>query len=299
MNYYFSIAVFTDGSSTVEELLARYNNDFQTTPHKYFSFRNATEELNEKYEKGKMRVIYKGKTYCPVNSEEATTYYNRKGKLKRGYQIDIVPISDVYKSIDELAENRYHCAWNEEEKAWGYWGNINAWFDSYVVGGIFSGKLYSKKENKRVDSVEMQDIDLDKMWENRKEEARNFYKKVQSEYTALHSEEKQNEYGEYIKNILDIYPTEEDYVNRETIPFNTYGVIKPDGVLQLCGGIDMDGGKTATIKERREWCNNFEERFLKEAKEKNWHLTVVECRMYPWNKVWYLMEKLDSHLIDF
>ena len=70
---HFSVAVFQDGSRTVEELMAPYQeNNMGDCPEQYLRFLSATESCREEYETGEgERVCLQDGSYMYPWDEEA------------------------------------------------------------------------------------------------------------------------------------------------------------------------------------------------------------------------------------
>ena len=82
---HFSVAVFQDGSRTVEELLAPYQeNNMGDCPGQYLRFVSATESSREEYETGE------GERVCLEDGRDHSSFY---GKEKR------VPASEFERSF--------------------------------------------------------------------------------------------------------------------------------------------------------------------------------------------------------
>lgn len=275
---HYSLAVFTDGEASVDELLCRYSVDSNALPREYLAFDDATSYLNEKFATGTAPCIKIGGTYYDPYSKEAKDCYDEDRKLKDGYVIEDVPLNKLYKDIKELAEKHFDFKWNDEEKAYGEWVNMDAKYDWYQEGGRFAGRLYSKLKQNYVDTAEMKDIDFDKMETDIKEEERANYDEMSSTYNRLTEAERKTGLGRHLKKFLEKYPTKESYVDGACIAFITYSVLTPDGEWhEREYELIKDENKALEIRaeEEKRWRSYFEE-VLKEAKEKNWQVTIID-----------------------
>lgn len=275
---HFSVGVFTDGKTSLEDLLIRYCEDTELVPKAYLMFKDETENLKKRLIEDKVKCIHMNDTYYLMGSEEAEACYENSSKLKEGCVIEEVPVSKVYKNIDELAKY-YDYTWNEEKGCWGYWYNPEAKWDWYSEGGRFADSLFSISEDDYVDSAEVRDIDFDRMLVDCKEERKQHYEKLRGYYESLSSEQKEVGLGGYYKGIIESYPTAEEYANANASDFSTYAVVTPDGVWHAPGEVGFWGMSTDTEEESKKWHEEYADRFLKEAKEKNWCLTIIDCHI--------------------
>lgn len=274
---HFSVAVFTDGKKSVEDLLERYCESVEDLAEDYIMFHDATEEIKKEYEEGMIEGIKIGDKYYSCYSQQARDCFDAGGTLKAGYVIEKVPIKVVYSSIEELAEEYFAYKYYEKEGAYGYYYNPDAKWDWYEEGGRFSGMLYSKLEEGYVDSAEMSDIDFERMTTDAKEELKQGYERMLTDYAeAVTRGDKR--LVEYFRNMFVEYPTAEEYANRVGT-FLTYAVVMPDGKWYEPGEMGWWGISTATESQKQTWNENYWNTFIEVAKKNNWCMTIIDCHI--------------------
>jgi len=133
---HFTVAVFSDGNNTVEELLAPYQeNNMGDCPEEYMEFNDVTEEYLDRYENKEVDMVRKSNGDL-VFSWEAS----ESGKK----EIIKIKFSDKYSTFDEFVQDYGGYEKNEKTGKYGYWENPNAKWDWYQEGGRWSGLLKLK-----------------------------------------------------------------------------------------------------------------------------------------------------------
>ena len=79
------------------------------------------------------------------------------------------------------------------------------------------------------------------------------------------------------EEILKVYKTREDFARVNAI-FHTYAVITPDGEWHEPGEMCWFGITSASVKELKEWAENYQDRFLTHA-DPEWMMTIVDCHI--------------------
>lgn len=157
---HYSVLVILDGTKTVSELMAPYQeNNMGTCPEEYLEFCSQQEYLKTEYNKNtETKINVNGTWISPyddrfkkiVTEEE---YNNYTGKYKRcvyhsskpeysifdheQYEVKDIPVSELY-SFDEYAtEEGYEK--DDETGEYGYYTNPNSEWDWYQVGGRWGG----------------------------------------------------------------------------------------------------------------------------------------------------------------
>ena len=165
-------AVFSDGTKTVEALLAPYQeNNMGDCPKEYLKFHSTTEECRKKYEestekarlkdgtmvwpwdnilyrqitRGEYEIIKEDKnsrTKCEGFGND-TKYFVRDLESIEAELIN-VPFKELYPTFEEFMKDYNGENFDEEQKDWGYWENPNAKWDWYSIGGRWKGLLKAK-----------------------------------------------------------------------------------------------------------------------------------------------------------
>lgn len=190
---HFTVAVFSDGKKTVEELLAPYQeNNMGDCPKEYLKFKSATEEERERYENDTSeRVVLKsGEMLYPWEDEKLkenlsyiifsdgkdhSFFYDNKPEylLKKtrdrilgevqicfclsecGAELRKIPFKELYQTLDEFVKEYIEAPYDEEQQDYGYWENPNAKWDWWQIGGRWKGFLKAKEGNKGESSLVM------------------------------------------------------------------------------------------------------------------------------------------------
>ena len=150
--------------------------------------------------------------------------------------------------------------------------NPDSKWDWWEVGGRFNKQLQTGRVLR--DEAFVKDITFSKDEESYKE-ALDFWdvvidgkpKKPGKEYFTFFSKQ----------YYLDYYQDRETYAKYQS-QFHTYAVITPDGRWFAEGNMGWFGCSSSTPEEFRKWCDNYEERFIKNA-DPEWVLTIVDCHI--------------------
>lgn len=286
---HFTVAVFTDGTKTVEELLAPYQeNNMGDCPEEYMEFNDVTEEYLKQYENDGSDMVKN------FDGELVSKWDVPENQRK---EIIFVKHKERYNNFDTFIQEYAGYERDEETGKYGYWENPNAKWDWYQIGGRWSGLLKLKNEatsgergekswcNKSeiipenmVDSAKIKDIDfsLDIKEYNK---ATRFWELIIENDEPKNSEEKDivkwNFYKpEYYSNR---YENKEQYA-KLTAEFGTYAVITPDGVWHSKGDMGWWGCSSESDEEAKNWNMSFKEKFIDVA-DPEWTLTVVDCHI--------------------
>lgn len=182
---HFTVAVFSDGTKTVDELLAPYQeNNMGDCPREYMEFISITEEEKKNYENETIKMIClpDGEMIAPWNEKKLkktfsnTTFNDGKDRFpfyenKKEYSIkntrdsllgnvqivfDLgekgaekrnVPFKEVYPTFDEYMKKYVAANYDEEQQDYGYWENPNAKWDYWQIGGRWKNFLKASKGN--------------------------------------------------------------------------------------------------------------------------------------------------------
>lgn len=255
---HYSVAVFTDEETNIEDLLEPYWEDLDVEPYLYMT----KEEL---IAEGKEEIKYYQKIF--------KKYMKDKRKYRREHRNDVnhlrfvkkIPtmkkwnIEKIYKfairyyNPEKLGKNgELYSTYNPKSK-----------WDWYEIGGRWKDMLVTN-DGDRVNSALVKDIN----WNSMKEE------NIKELIPYNEFLEKSPYPKEYLK---ELYPTEEVYINAET-EIITYAVLLPNGEWIEPGPMGWWGISCATPEEERKFIENYRENILKKADE-NWRLTIVDCHI--------------------
>lgn len=286
---HFTVAVFSDGNKTIEELLAPYQeNNMDDCPKEFLKFNDVTDEHLKQYENDGTEMAR------DINGE-----LKYKWDIPEDQQNEIIYMKhkDKYKTFDEFMLD--YCGYEKDEKTntYGYWGNPNAEWDWYQIGGRWSGLLKLKSgattgelgerswankdkeiDENRVDSAKIKDIDfsLDLKEYNK---ALRFWELIVDREEPKDKEEEEDVKFCFYKPTYysNRYESKEQYA-KLTSEFGTYAVITPDGVWHSKGDMGWWGCSSESDEEAKNWNMSFKERFV-DTTNPEWTLTVVDCHI--------------------
>ena len=173
---HFTVAVFSDGTKTVEELLAPYQeNNMGDCPKQYLEFHSMSEEYKEEYETGTTErvrlqdgtlvypwsdILYRGITRAGYEVAKLDKTKKVKtegfGRNVQYYVQDLqslgaetveLPWKEIYPTFEQYLEEYHNCKKDEETLDYGYWENPDAKWDWWVIGGRWKGLLKAKEGN--------------------------------------------------------------------------------------------------------------------------------------------------------
>ena len=245
---HFTVGVFVDGTKSLEQLLAPYQeNNMDDCPKEYLEFNDVTESEMEDYK---------------CISDEI--------KIK-------------YPTFESYIEN--YCGYKKDIELgkYGYWGNPNRKWDWWQIGGRWSYSLLVKNDSEKVidsfstngvpfgyvlvDAAKVKDIEFTLMVEKSRLKYENLWEESQKEENIA----KHFLYG------IQKYDIKESYVNRNT-EFSTCAVITADGKWHEKGEMGWWGISSETKEELEQWNKSYYDTFFKNT---NTELVfvVVDCHI--------------------
>ena len=259
---HFSVAVFTDEYTTVEDLLEPFDEGMEV--EKYIALSKKDVIKREKEHIKILRKIYK--EYMKDKRKYRREHINNINHLRF-----IKTVPSITKWNDEKIYKHAIKYYDEEEisKDGGIYStyNPNSKWDWYEIGGRWSNLLIINDENNGISHVnyaKVKDIRWDLIKENIKKQLPSYEKAI-----------KENEWRK--EEFLRKYPTEQSYIE-DYSRFYTYAVLTPDGEWYEPGKMGWWGISSATYEEEKEFEKNYEERFIKTANPE-WYLTIVDCHI--------------------
>ena len=313
---HFAVAVFTDGTKTVEELLAPYQeNNMEDCPKEYLEFHSTSEEERKSWETEKTKkVILKDGSmvwpwdnvcYRQITEKEYKAFEKDKTKLTKyecgkyyvkdleriGAEEVSVAYKDLYPTFKDYMENYIHATFDKEQQDYGYWENPNAKWDWYTIGGRWRGLLrattgdvgeatffnHRKLAPGRYSMAKVKDIDFTP--DKAAYEKAMRYWEVVVEGSPLREGEDEKDFWSFRKKewYLEHYKTKEEYAERETA-FSTYAVVLPDGTWHEKGQMGWWGCSSETHEEAYDWDKHYKENFIDKA-DPEWTLVIVDCHI--------------------
>lgn len=312
---HFTVAVFSDGKRTVEELLAPYQeNNEGDCPKEYLEFVSATknEREREKYElEGVERVcLQDGKYLRPwdedglkkmftytifTDGKDRSALYKSKKEFlvknakdtmlgdvqivfclgERGAELREVPYKELYPTLQDYVREYVQAPWDEEKQDYGHWKNPNAKWDWWQIGGRWQGLL--KTSSGQTDEARVGDIDFEPNQESYTKKLR--WWEVVVEGSPLRAGESKRDFFSVYKKeyYINRYKTKETYAKIHSSVI-TYAVVMPDGKWYQKGDMGWFGFSSETAEESYDWDMHFKENFIDKA-EQEWILTIVDCHI--------------------
>lgn len=259
---HFSVAVFTDGTKTVEQLLAPYQeNNMGDCPKEYLEFFDIEEEYKNKYETDSRAML---KT---SDGNIIFTWSKEAKEARENGALEVeVPLKALYSTFEDYMESYEGCDGRDSETGrYGYWENPNAKWDYWGVGGRFAD----------VDKIKVKDFDFTPNPEYYKKAER--FWEIIVEGQPLKEGEKQPFNFYKVEYYLKRYKNKETYAKIMSL-FITYAVITPDGKWHQKGEMGWFGMSSDTADEALDWDMNYKSRFIDTA-DPEWFLTVVDCHI--------------------
>lgn len=271
---HYTVAVFTTGADAdIDLLLAPYDEGIQVAPYV-----SETKEQIIEHARANMQRVFE-------------TSYAKWKQDPFGYELNANPEHIAYlrslpeqmqQTDEELYQERILGYTPEELSAEGgimstY--NPKSKWDWYTVGGRWQGMLILKPDKTGIrcsvsldtpmtegyDGAYVSDIDFDAMRQKCRLSMQSY---ADARKNSLYSEE----------YFLKLYPSEDEYI-RHLTSFSTYAVVTPDGTWHAPGDMGWWGFSSEGGEQKREWSQNYHERFMMPAAENGWYLTVVDCHI--------------------
>ena len=264
---HYRCAVITDGTKTVEELMAAYQeNNLETVPQEYLEFYDETDEYKSDYEGGSL-VFYRDPDTLALywqyddrfKSDEVA---GQRYVIPGGYAKVEIPCNVVYPTFESYMGEFCDKEPNEDGR-YGYWENPNARWDWYTEyeSPCWVDEMLGHTPT-RLSGVR---FDPDRM----EAEARAFIRDNPADGDGRHSLER------YL-NMRGM--TDEQYVESSR-HLSFWACVTPDGEWHEVAkmgwfGMSEDVGGDAFYR----WCVEFEERFI-EPYAPDCVLHVLDCHI--------------------
>ena len=306
---HFTVAVFTDGTKSLEELLAPYQeNNMGDCPKEYLAFHDEEDSYLKEYEEDGLEMI---KT---PNEELIYTWDNSLRKIQdsfrtkdlrvdkneyikklneMGYKEVFVKYKEKYPTFEEFVRDFHGREERDPEtKRYGYWENPNRKWDWYQLGGRWQGSLLVKDDSEHsVGSLGLMTqprelynpapegykwVDQAKVgdieWDLMAELNK---KEAINRWEEAEKDPKQDTNYRYFMYGIKKDMTKEDYISSIADNFETYAVLTTDGKWHEKGKMGWFGIST---DEKQGWSESYKESFIKNA-DPNWTISIVDCHI--------------------
>lgn len=287
---HFAVAVISDGTKTIDELLAPYQeNNMEDCPKEFLQFNDIEEEYRNEYENGGCEYFFMpdGRRLLPWDEEfrvdGSRGYGPNTHKVPDHLEKKHIPYKETFPTFDDYMRD-----WNGEEKdpdtgKYGYWENPNAKWDWYQVGGRWRGQVratcggvakadQSPYENGCYDLAKLRNL----IWERDEAAA----KRAENEWRSWVDGEDIEGVGQSFWNskyYIYQFGDREGYVLCESSMW-WRAVVTPDGKWHEVGEMGWFGMSIESNGEIVEWAKNFKERFIDPC-DPDCLLTVVDCHI--------------------
>lgn len=257
-----TVAVLTDKHTTVEGLLAPYDENIRV--EKYMAHTKAEliamarERLEEIKNTSYAEFIADPEAYlekkCNGNPDNSHYKYLRDEFMQRYNETD----EEIYKrAIASYDDDMI----DEEGNVYSTYNPKSKW-DWYSYGGRWGGLLISKETGEHCDEALVSDIDFEKMEQEELEGLSSYEDAINKSFFK----------PEYMRRM---YPTEDIYKLIST-SFWTRAVLTPDGEWHELGEMGWFGMSSEEPEDVQEWAVNYYDRFMKPAIENGWHITIID-----------------------
>ena len=298
---HFAVAVISDGTKEVSELLAPYQeNNMEDCPKEFLTFNDVEGEYRERYETEGCEFVFMpdGRRLLPWDEEfrvEGSVGFGAGShKVPDHLEQRKIPYKEIFATFDD-----YMREWCDYEKdletgKYGYWENPNAKWDWWIMGGRFRAAIHASngecapypeynfgkttwKEATDYPPEHFDHAKLGDMIWDRDEAAE---KRASDRWRAWVD-------GEEVEGMGKPWPLDVSFVkrygDRETYMLceSTMwwrAVITPDGKWHEVGKMGWFACSSESNEELVEWAKTFKERFIDPYPPEH-TLTVVDCHI--------------------
>ena len=267
---HFSVAVISDGTKTVEELLAPYDESIEVAPYIGRTKEQMIADGKERAENIRER-LKGGNTTLEELGDWASSYLDAKTD------------EDFYRA-ERYDDYKYDDDGNELSTY-----NPNSKWDWYVIGGRFPGRLKAAngehgegsafEANPCIDGeydvARIGDIDFSPDQEDYNTAAR--WWELVIEDAPLHEGEEMPFTLWRKEYYTDRYHDKDTYAKARSM-FHPYACVTPDGRWHAPGNMGWFGCSSETHDDALDWELHFVDRFIKTA-DPNWEITMVDCHI--------------------
>ena len=265
---HFMCAVITDGTKTVEEMMAPYQeNNMDTVPPEYLEFVDETETYHEEYESSTLRFSF------DPSDEDSPILYPPWGKpllieghqpkslddyeTPEGWETTDIPLCVVFTAFASFMACMHPDVEAGEYGSYGYWENPNArwdWYTELSSPSWFDDVIGSAP-------VKLRDIDFD---------AVRHVEIAKREWERDHDDP-------YFRMFFSRGMSREQYVDAAA-HLSFWACITPDGKWHDVAKMGWFGMADVSADEYHDWCVRFSRRFI-DPFDGNCVMHVVNCHI--------------------
>lgn len=300
---HFPVAVISDGTKKVSELLAPYQeNNMETCPKEFLEFNSVEDEYRETYESGSTTYVFMpdGRRLLPWDEEFRVEGEIGFGagthKVPEHLEQREIPYKETFATFDDYMRDWCGYEKDPEKGEYGYWENPNKKWDWWLCGGRWRAQVRATdgdvapvpRYNFGSGETEWEDPEGypvgwfdqaklgDMIWEpdeTAEERARNQWR------AWVDGEEVEGVEKSFYKSYYYVnqYGNIDDYVFCESTMW-WRAVITPDGKWHEVGEMLYWGISTEKDGAIVEWAKGFKERFI-DPYPPEYTLTVVDCHI--------------------
>lgn len=150
---HFAVAVLSDGTKTIEELLAPYQeNNMGTCPKEYLEFVDTEAEGRQSYETKSVEMVR-------LPNGDLVYPWSLSREDSEGCEKVLIAHKEYYKSFDEFMREWYDYTKNEETGKYGFWANPKSKWDYWSVESRWQNGL-KLKDGSESNEAKIKDIDF-------------------------------------------------------------------------------------------------------------------------------------------
>lgn len=299
---HFAVAVISDGTKTIEELLAPYQeNNMGDCPKEYLEFNNVEEEYRQQYENGGATYVFMpdGRRLFPWDEEFRVDgsfgFGSETHEVPEHLEQRLIPYKETFVTFDDYMREWCDYEKDPETGEYGYWENPNAKWDWWLCGGRWRAQVRASEGDcapypkynfggettwEEATDYPLEHFDQaklgDMIWDRDETEE----KRLNDQWRAWVD-------GEEVEGVDDPPPLAvirtKQYGDRETyVLCNSTmwwrAVITPDGKWHEVGEMGWWGMSSESGGELVEWARAFKERFI-DPYPPEYVLTVIDCHI--------------------
>lgn len=299
---HFAVAVISDGTKTIEELLAPYQeNNMGDCPKEYLEFNNVEEEYRQQYENGGATYVFMpdGRRLFPWDEEFRVDgsfgFGSETHEVPEHLEQRLIPYKETFVTFDDYMREWCDYEKDPETGEYGYWENPNAKWDWWLCGGRWRAQVRASEGDcapypkynfggettwEEATDYPLEHFDQaklgDMIWDRDETEE----KRLNDQWRAWVD-------GEEVEGVDDPPPLAvirtKQYGDRETyVLCNSTmwwrAVITPDGKWHEVGEMGWRGMSSESGGELVEWARAFKERFI-DPYPPEYVLTVIDCHI--------------------
>ena len=236
---HYSVAVFTDGNATIDELLAPYDESLKV-PH-YISKKELIDSVR----------WHKAEDGSELSDEELYNYATRYESPE-----------NIFPRSDGSVFSTY---------------NPNSKWDWYQIGGRFHG-IVPLKSGELTNDAQMSEVDVDHRDPEEYERSLRFWQlRVEGQEPETEDDKALIAYCYNKEHYTARFDSAEEYAEW-CCCFSFYAALLPNGEWLEPGRLGWFAISDATAEDDRAWRKQIRE-IIKKAQEKNWHITIVDCHI--------------------